>query len=227
MAILTPLQVYQLIAAEDIKRGGDNKQGRLLMTGIVLRESGGNTAIVNTAGNDPPGSRDRGLFQWNDHWNPDVSDMEAFDPQLATAIAWEKSNGYKNFQPWLGGNANAGEWWSPVIISPKGTDAYDRQNDALKQAINAAKDYGDAGDVGITDIPSIAAGAVDDLPVIGTVLSWTEALGNILSKLMDPNFWKRVGIGLLGVTIIVVALIIIFKDQAVEAAVPGPEINAS
>lgn len=63
------------------------------------------------------------------------------------------------------------------------------------------------GGVGVGDIP-IIGGAVDGL---GTLVSLAEALRH----LADPNFWKRVGLGALGVAVAVVGLILIYKDVAV------------
>jgi hypothetical protein len=32
------------------------------------------------------GSIDRGLYQWNDYWHPEVSDADAYDPEKATRL---------------------------------------------------------------------------------------------------------------------------------------------
>jgi len=50
---------------------------------VALCESGLNPDAVNL---NPDGSIDRGLFQWNDLWHPEVSDEEAFDPEKATRL---------------------------------------------------------------------------------------------------------------------------------------------
>jgi hypothetical protein len=40
------------------------------------------------------------------------------------------------------------------------------------------------------------------IPIIGGAISATEAIGSVASHLIDPNFWKRVGIGLAGIALI-------------------------
>lgn len=48
---------------------------------VAKCESGLNPQVINTNAN---GSRDRGLFQINDKWHPEVSDEEAFDIEKST-----------------------------------------------------------------------------------------------------------------------------------------------
>ena len=47
-------------------------------------ESSLNPKAVNTQGNKPKQSRDRGLFQINDHFHKNVSDAQAFDIEFST-----------------------------------------------------------------------------------------------------------------------------------------------
>lgn len=49
---------------------------------------------------NPKGSIDRGLYQWNNHWHPEITDECAYDPECATR-AYCKA--YKN------GNLS---WWN-------------------------------------------------------------------------------------------------------------------
>lgn len=65
---------------------------------IVLAESGGNPQAVNTIGNTPP-SRDRGLWQINDVWHPEVTDEQAFDPVWSTRWAYQETR-YSSFELW-------------------------------------------------------------------------------------------------------------------------------
>ena len=45
-------------------------------------------------------SRDRGWLQINDHWHPDVTDAEAFDPVQAAVAAFSISKQGSDFSPW-------------------------------------------------------------------------------------------------------------------------------
>lgn len=51
---------------------------------VAENESGLNPNAINDKNNYPAGSRDRGLYQWNDYWNPQITDKCAFDPECAT-----------------------------------------------------------------------------------------------------------------------------------------------
>jgi hypothetical protein len=66
---------------------------------VALAESGGDSRATNAAGNTPP-STDRGLWQINSYWHPEVSDDCAFDPWCATSHAAEISRYWTDFSPW-------------------------------------------------------------------------------------------------------------------------------
>ena len=66
---------------------------------VALAESGGRTDVVNEAGNVPP-SRDRGLWQINSYWHPEVSDREAFDPVQCGRAAYRISKSGADWHPW-------------------------------------------------------------------------------------------------------------------------------
>ena len=66
---------------------------------VCLAESAGNPNAVNTYHNTPP-SRDRGLWQINSYWHPEVSDAAAFNPQSNAAAAYRISSHGTNWKPW-------------------------------------------------------------------------------------------------------------------------------
>jgi peptidoglycan hydrolase-like protein with peptidoglycan-binding domain len=78
---------------------GFNGTGLRLAIAVCLAESAGNPHAVNTYGNKPP-SRDRGLWQINDHYHPDVSDAVAFDPTGNARAAYRISSHGSNWHPW-------------------------------------------------------------------------------------------------------------------------------
>lgn len=55
-----------------------------------------NPTLVNTRNNKPSHSRDRGIFQINDYWHPEVSDAQAFDVEFSTKWTMDRIN--KGFQ---------------------------------------------------------------------------------------------------------------------------------
>lgn len=85
---------------EAIKAAGFTGDAARIAFAVGMAESGGKPGLVNDKNNTPAGSRDRGLFQINDHWHPGVSDEEAFDPIRNAKYAYKISNGGKSWQPW-------------------------------------------------------------------------------------------------------------------------------
>jgi len=59
---------------------------------LAYCESRLNPANINTKGNKPAGSKDRGLFQYNSHWQKVVSDECAFDLRCSVEKTIEKIN---------------------------------------------------------------------------------------------------------------------------------------
>src|SRR5215469_18063594 len=76
---VTPDQILAL--AQGAGSGGDP----VTATAVALAESGGNPAAL---GQNPDGSRDRGLWQVNDRAHPDVADACAFDPSCNAQAAY-------------------------------------------------------------------------------------------------------------------------------------------
>jgi hypothetical protein len=59
---------------------------------------------------------------------------------------------------------------------------------------------------------------------IGNPLSWTEALGHLLSHLLSGSFWLRVGQGFASAVLLLIGLGLILKNDAMAIArkVPIP-----
>jgi cell wall-associated NlpC family hydrolase len=76
-------------------------RGEALVKAIAIAraESGFDPKSVNV-NNDQWRSRDRGLWQINDHWHPDVTDAEAFDPASCANAAYQISGGGRDFSAW-------------------------------------------------------------------------------------------------------------------------------
>ena len=65
---------------------------------VALAESGGDPAARNV---NSDGSVDRGLWQINSHWHPEVTDGCAFDAACNAHAAYVISNGWTDFSPWV------------------------------------------------------------------------------------------------------------------------------
>lgn len=75
---------------------------------VALAESGGNPTAVGT-NSDRWHSRDRGLWQINDHWHPEVSDAQAFNPASAAAAAYRISKAGTTWTAWSTWNNGAAQ----------------------------------------------------------------------------------------------------------------------
>lgn len=193
----SPDEVYGIIKQVANQRGVNDVAKIATATAIVLRESGGDAKAYRPASQNPNGGNDRGWWQWNDKWHPDVSDVVAFDPVKSTEVAFTKSEGFTNWRPWF----QRGE------LRFEGGNA----QQAYKDAWFAATKSGDND--------SSVASTVDD--VVDKVVPWADSLAAILSRLVSPTFWKRVGIGVLGALIIVAGLILFFN---IEPPVPAAKV---
>jgi len=79
---------------------------------VALAESGGETSAVGT---NTDGSRDRGLWQINDRWHPEVSDACAFDAGCNARAAYAISQGWTDFSPWTTYRTGAYQQFVPGV----------------------------------------------------------------------------------------------------------------
>lgn len=189
MANLTPVQVATVASA-----AGFTGAALEMAVAIALAESGGNPKAVNT-NSDKWKSRDRGLWQINDHYHAEVSDAQAFDPNQAAKAAYRISNGGKSWSAWAtykNGSANA-------------------QMSRAKMAVAQLGDFAGGGsvDYGGGDFAA-------DPSLIGSALTLAKTFAQVGSTwikaaqwLADPHNWLRVvevGGGLVLVTVAVAML---------------------
>lgn len=91
MSMLSAEQIATLCSKHGFGDGKNDKgeldRNSMLVraVAIVLAESGGDTLAV---GVNKDGTRDRGLWQLNDKWNPTVTDADAFNADKSTEIAY-------------------------------------------------------------------------------------------------------------------------------------------
>lgn len=205
MANLSIPDLWKLIKGA----GSADPLGRVQALSITLAESGGDPQALNiNQGGPAPGSHDRGLWQLNDHAQS-ISDADAFDPVKSTAYAYTLSKQWTDFGPWTGSH---------------GLDQANIQS-AFEGLINA----------GISPV----AGSSNPLETLGALASKVagkagsivspfsdiiSALTKLLSTIMSVEWWKRIGIAILGVVVIIIALLIIFgKDTVSSVATIGKD----
>ncbi|MFH8473704.1 hypothetical protein [Streptomyces sp. NPDC018000] len=96
------------LCAEVGYNAGFRGDGLVTAIAVALAESSCNPSATNVQNNTPP-SRDRGLWQINDYWHPEVNDACAYDAQCNANAAFTISSGGTNWQPWS--TYNAGLHW--------------------------------------------------------------------------------------------------------------------
>lgn len=114
---LSDAQVAQVCA-----RAGFRNSALIAAVAVALAESGGDTQAVNV-NNDATRSRDRGLFQINSRWHPEVTDAQAFDPAANAAAAYRISAGgtsWSQWSTWKNGAATAQMVRARVAIARAG-----------------------------------------------------------------------------------------------------------
>lgn len=103
-------------------------------------------------------------------------------------------------------NAAAARW----VYNKQGLKAWTTMDQALENIANDKAHRDGAPPLQAQETPTI----IDSLP---NPLGWTDALGKFFGALVDPQFWKRVGLGALGAAVIVAALILWNKDEIQES----------
>lgn len=193
---------------------------------VALAESGGNPAAVGV-NSDRWRSRDRGLWQINDHWHPEVSDAQAFNPAQAAVAAYRISSHGTSWTAWS-------TWKSGAAQTQMGSAQI-----GVAQAQNA--DFILPG-----PIPDIPLPGPDIDPFIGNKLLFKgiktqfDALKLIAEMavktgawLSDSHNWGRVAMVAGGTVGVLVALEMIGKSGAAGeagstvAALPGKALHAT
>ena len=158
---------------------------------IMLAESGGNPTLTK-------GSK-RGIWQWDRDAFPAVSDAAALSPGDATRLAFQTSRGFSQFGPW-----SSSEGLNP--------------NSPASLKIAAALGNMDLPLPDGTTVHGLPAIAIDKIPGVGSILGWADALGTLLSKLIDQKWWIRLGTGALGLVLILIAVSIVTAPTALRVA---------
>lgn len=91
---LSALQIAQLA-----RGAGFTGSGLVTAIAVALEESGGWTRATFT-NSDQWRSVDRGLWQFNNHWHPEISDDDAFTPAAAARHAYRVSAGGADWSQW-------------------------------------------------------------------------------------------------------------------------------
>jgi hypothetical protein len=189
-------------------------QLRTLAKNAGCSDSAANTAgaiaMVESSGNPDAGagSLHIGLWQIGIDAHPQYANSDLTDPTVNAAAMYAISNNGTDFSPWLKFEApNAYKKY--LYKGPSlGFTSLDPITNPLTNPIKAATDAGQVGG-----------------GVVSTVVSSAEATGNLLAQvgsvlgdITQGAFWKRLGIGALGVVLMIVAVAFLLADTEHKSA---------
>lgn len=212
MATLTPAQI-----AAVANGAGFSGDSLVWAVAVALAESGGRTDAV---GVNADGSRDRGLWQINNKWHPDVTDAMAFDPAQAAAAAYRISK--------------SGTSWSPWAAYTNGAAA-----GHLSRARVAVAQTGDGAPAEQATGGPAALGPVDVVGALGSLAKSAAAIASTWIKaaewISDGHNWMRIMEVTGGVVLVTVAVITLGKTGAgpvagginAVTAAPGKAVRAA
>lgn len=174
MTVLAPQQIASAAYAAGFR--GD---GLVWAVAVAEAESGGDTTARNR---NTDGSVDRGLWQFNSRWHPEVTDAMADDPGQAAKAAYRVSAGGRSW----------GQW------STYGNGAAARQLGAAKLAAAAVGDGSGGGstvtpaDWSLPGVGDLGSG-IDGLATIGkSVAGVASGIAAAAVWIANPHNWIRI-----------------------------------
>ncbi len=196
---LTPEEIAWLVL--DAGWTGDNAATAVA---IVLAESGGKTNAYRPASANPRGGNDRGLWQINDKAHPALSDQDAYWPPTATAYAyglWQRSG----WGPWnYGPRAYTGRPRTDLNIT--------RGRQAIANPKNPNFQVPTMPGTGIEQVGELVSNLAPD---------WMGRLAQLLGNLLSGEWWRRIGVAVLGVGMIIAAIALAHRGILTKGIVPS------
>lgn len=192
MTVYSPKQIYEAMMRHGAASIDPNK--RVIWVAIALAESSGNDQAVGPVG-------ERGVWQIYLKAHPDVTAAQAIDIETGTEAARKISNNWTNFQPWSTYNHGTyKKFLTPAVLGAQQADPkFFTVGPSPAGQVGAA-----AGAVGGA-IGNVATDAVNATG-IPTALS---DVGGFLREITNPQLWKRLGIGALGIGLLIVAVFLL------------------
>lgn len=166
MSTYTPAQIAAVVAHAG---GSTSAKQQAVAVAIALAESGGKTDARNSFGNSH--GIDRGLWQINSFYHPEVSDAVADNPESAAREVFRISKGFRDWHEWS--TYKSGAYLGQMGVATRFVGA--TQGDASRAAANPVVKIGDG-----------IAGAA------GGALSGIDALGGFFAALGERGTWVRI-----------------------------------
>jgi hypothetical protein len=190
-------------------------------TAVVLGESGGDPQATNR---NTDGSTDYGLWQINSRWHIDtgqITQADAVDPIKSTDYAYKISNGGRDFRLWVATRQSS---FAGHLDTAR--PAVERAQAALGRQSNSGGSWWQRAAAAVTFPPAFLPGlpGMPDIPgfdipnPIGAAQDAAGVAATIGAKLLDPAFWRRIGLGLAGVLVLVLGVLVFFRRDALGVA---------
>ena len=164
---------------------------------VALAESGGDPTAEN---HDSNGTTDYGLWQINSVHGYDPNQL--LDPAFNAKAAYEVSGGGTHWTPWVTYNSGAYKQYLGQATGATPVPTSGAQPVSVWGDLNPKNWLGDLGHVMKDAVP-------------GSIVTAFSDIGKLFANLISPHFWLRVGEMALGAFIVIIALSLIFRKQAV------------
>lgn len=228
---LTPRQVAQVAA-----RAGFRGEALVKAVAVALAESGGRPRVTNT-NHDKWNSVDRGLWQINSHWHPEVSAAAAFDPNKAAQAAYRISNAGRDWHQWsTWNNGTARAQLGRARIAAAGIGSAKTTTGVQTAATTTAQAEAAAFGGGLPTLPHVP---IDPLGLVDGIKkpldAWLTMVGLAIKTgawISDPHNWMRIAMVSGGTTGLLLGLGMLAKSGAVGteaaavASLPGKTLKA-
>lgn len=228
MATLDSRTVYSLA-----RWAGLSDDRAVLFTAIAAGESGFNTAAHNAK----PPDDSYGLWQINmlGDLGPDrrrqfgiSSNTELLDPWVnATAMA-KVSGGGSNARPWsvFTSGAYRAHMESARAGATKAKESFSHTHgsdkDRWRAVASLSFDLNPPKKIGVDGVGEFIGDAVGAAVTSNPL----EVVASLVRTLMDPSWWRRIGIGVAGVALLVVAAVILLREplESVASMTPAGKV---
>lgn len=218
-----------------VNRSGFRGEAAATAVAIAWGESRGVSNAFRPASMNPGGGNDHGIVQWNDRAHPDLDLREAYDPIYAVlrmarhVDANGGQDGLKGFGAWNVGPNHYNKTDGPRTFSAGDMSAARSAVASERDPSNKLKAAGLSSYGGDATPGQIAGAVVEAIPggdtaagVLDTVTAPYQAAAAVATRLgsviLDPTWWRRIGIGALGVALVVAAIMLTTRTTITQAA---------
>lgn len=156
-------------------------------------------------------SVDRGLWQINSYWHPEVTDAAAFDPKGAVSAAFHISHAFRDFSAWATNDGPTYHRYYPIALSEAQAQLAGETPAAPLTAATAA-------------VGGALLGAGDAAVAAGKgAVAGVDSVAGFLGQLGSRATWVRVLEVVGGLTALVVGAFLLEQDltRAALGAIPG------